>query len=375
MRKTERGLYRNLWLLVCIGAMLFFAPRNSLARHNYLGFAPAYPTGSSERFVPPSNPPYLTYERSFEIHLRLDKEGQVLDVPPACAADSLIARYVRDYLRNHDFEPAQFAGRRVDSRLPVRVTLRPGRKYPDFSFPVDSTGQIGDRQHYLDACRLNEVYPPQLETFPRYFGNIQPFDTVGLYPFVLLRLTLDTAGRPTSVNEVLSTFPAYTLTSKSAAIWADYKPARVGGEAVASDCFLLICYFPQINYPTEPWQREQLDSLIPLHRARVQLIPDTVALMQKPLPRKMPGNEFNVGGHSIGVIDTISIHMVVDSSGETGFRRFSKTTQPQHRVVRQLVNQLSFYPALDYQGRPQYYSGLVRIAFAGSKKIRIDYVW
>ena len=41
----------------------------------YLDFSPALPKESPEQFIPPGNPPYLTYEQSVPINLDINKEA------------------------------------------------------------------------------------------------------------------------------------------------------------------------------------------------------------------------------------------------------------------------------------------------------------
>jgi hypothetical protein len=149
----------------------------------------------------------------------------------------------------------------------------------------------------------------------------------------------------------------------------------VRGSPVPAECFVLVSFFPQINYPTRAWQRSDLDSLGLLARFRIRLLPDTVGSMSKPLPAKMPGDEFTLAGKHAAFRDTVSAVLSVDTTGRVSLRRFTKAREGLQKAVYELGARLRFFPALDYQGHPQRFSGLVSFIFQGSPKIRIVYHW
>ncbi len=342
---------------------------------SYFGFVLPVPDNMPYRFTPPSNPPYTTYERQVTMIIAINNSGVPEQVQPADSQDTRFAQYVEPYLRSVHFTPAAMNGKKTNARLPVIITFQPARKYPAFVFPVDSLGEIKDRGLYFYAYDLNNINPPKLVMFPKYFCNRKAIDSSSIYPFVLLKLQLDKEGKPTDVQKVRSTLPSYTQTTKSASLWAEYQPATVNNQPVASTCFLLVSYFPQLDYPTTPWIAERINSLSPLEQARVQLIPDTVGLMQKPLPRKLPGDVYQVINRRMFYHDTISAFIVVDSSEQVEIRRFSKLDKAHRQIIRDLKQQMLFYPAITYDGQPVSYGGLTNIIFISSGKIRIDYKW
>ncbi len=358
-----------LSLLVCVGV-------KTAARPGHFGFEPAYPSAFGRpELVMESNQPYLRFEQTVTIVLGIDKEGGVTSVVAKRSSDSAFAEYARAWLKSIRFEPATFEGKEVPSHLPVILQLRPRVRLPEIYFPVDSAGGIADADLYFKTFAINDISVPQLEEFPPYFCDLKVSDSSVLPKYVLIKVDLDESGRVTEVEEVSSTYHAFSRQVMSAVLWARFSPAAVRGSPVPAECFVLVSFFPQVNYPTPVWRRSDLDSLDPLASFRVRLLPDTVGLMAKPLPARASGEEFTLAGKHAVIRDTVSAVVSVDATGRASVRRFTEAREEMRQAVFDLGARLRFFPALDYLGRPHRFSGLVSLIFQGSPKIRIVYHW
>ena len=358
-----------LALSICIGI-------KTAARPSHFELAPAYPSASGEpELVMGSNLPYFRFERLVAVILDIDKEGRVTSVAAESSSDSAFAGYAQTWIKSIRFEPATLKGKEIPSHLPVILQFRPRVRLPDIHFPIDSVGAIVDTDLYFKTFALNDIRVPQLEEFPRYFCDLKVTDSSIVFKYVLVKVGLDESGRVTDVENVSSNYPAFSRQVMSAILWARFSPAVVQGSLVPAECFVLVSFFPQINYPTRVWQRSDLDSLGLLSRFRVRLLPDTVGLMSKPLPAKMSGHEFTLAGKHAFYRDTVSAALSVDTTGRVSLRRFTKAGETMQQAVYKLGERLRFFPALDYQGRPHRFSGLVSFIFQGSPKIRIVYHW
>jgi hypothetical protein len=89
----------------------------------------------------------------------------------------------------------------------------------------------------------------------------------------------------------------------------------------------------------------------------------------------MSGDEFTLAGKHTFYRDTVSAALSVDTTGRATLRRLTKAGEGMQQAVNELGGRLRFFPALDYQGRPHRFSGLVSFIFQGSSKIRIVYHW
>ena len=358
-----------LALSICIGI-------KTAARPSYFELAPAYPSASGEpELVMGSNLPYFRFERLVTVVLDIDNEGRVTSVAAEESSDSAFAGYARAWIKSMRFEPATFKAKEVSSHLPVFLQFRPRVRLPDIHFPVDSTGAIVDADLYFETFALNDIRVPQLEEFPRYFCDLKVTDSSVVFKYVLAKVGLDESGRVIDVEKVSSNYPAFSRQVMSAILWARFSPAVVQGSPAPAECFVLVSFFPRINYPTRVWRRSDLDSLGPLAKFRIRLLPDTVGLMSKPLPARMSGDEFTLAGKHTAFRDTVSAALSVDTTGRATLRRLTKTAEKIQQVVYELGARLRFFPALDYQGRPHRFSGLVSFIFQGSPKIRIVYHW
>ena len=365
-------------LIASLLVLLFaVAPFVSAAaeRPELFGFAPAIPPEELPLFDPPGNLPWMTYAREIPMVLDLDKKGRVTGVSTADPADTFFVAYVREYLRQIRFEPARVDGKKVSSRLPLWVGFSRRSKYPDFHFPIDGRLRVTDRERCERCYSLNEIRLPMLEQFPEYFASVHWSDTLEAYPLVLLKLRLDTAGTPTGIATVLATLREGAMTTASAALWAGYTPAVVRGEAVASECYLLVSYFPQIVYPPAAWVPGRPDSLPVLELARVRLLADTVGLLSKPLPRQTPGNAIHVTAKVSLMADTIGAVIAVDTAGKAALQLTSKVSPSLRSTLRGIIEDYSFYPARNYAGDPVRFRGRVLLITDGSARIRIKYVW
>ena len=345
------------------------------ARPELFGFAPAYPPEEMPLFDPPGNLPWMTYAREIPMVLELDKKGRVDGVSTPVPADTFFVAYVREYLKQIRFEPATVDGKKAASRLPLWVGFSSRSKYPDFFFAIDGRLRVADRERYERCFSLNDIQLPKLEQFPAYFASVHWSDTLEVYQLVLLKLRLDTAGTPTGIDTVLATLREGAMATASAALWAGYTPAVVRGEAVASECYLLVSYFPQIIYPTTTWVPGRSDSLPVLERARVMLLADTVGLLSKPQPRQTPGNAIHVTAKVSLMADTIGAVLAVDTFGTASLQLVSKVSPSLRSTLRGIIEDYSFYPARDYAGEPVRFRGRVLLVTDGSARIRMKYVW
>lgn len=356
-----------LALTACVGM-------KTAARPSYFELALAYPHGLPE-LVTESNLPYFRTERLANVILDIDAEGRVTSARAESSSDSAFAAYAQAWMKSIRFEPATFMGKKVPSRLPVVLQFRPRVRLPDLYFPVDSAGVIADADLYFGAFDLNDIRFPQLEEFPRYFCDLKSQDSSVIFKYVLVKVGLDESGRVTEVEEVSSTYPAFSRQAMSAVLWADFSPAVVQGSPVPGECFVLISFFPQISYPTRPWQRSHLDSLGRSARFRVRLLPDTIGLMSKPLLTRMNSDKFTLAGRHVAFRDTVSVALLVDTTGRVSVRRCTGAGKELQQAARELSARLKFFPALDYQGRAHRFSGLMSFIFQASPEIRIVYHW
>ncbi len=320
-------------------------------------------------------------ERTVAFTLTVTAGGRVAEVEIDRPADSLYrSRYV-DYLESLRFEPGLKDSVRVAMQLPLLMQVGAPGDSPTLFFPVQRNRAVMETGLYLRALSLNGVEPAAILSFPPYHGAVTIADTALLYPYIILRLELDETGAVTAIDPVFSSAPGINDQLRSAANWATYAPMKINGRAVASTNYLVVSFFPGISYPTCCLEAGRTDSLPILDRARMQLVPDTFGLMNKPIPiaawtgiQAATHADFLDGRFYAArvSIDTLGKAFLVDSSP---YSRDSTDYKKAKGTCQRAIEKIRFYPAVDYQGRPCVYTGLTYLTYESGTNVRIWYDW
>lgn len=328
------------------------------------------------RFVKDApKPPYLALETIVTVVLDLDKKGRLRGVELRSQSDSLFADYARKYFQSFKFEPARFRGKKTESRLPVSIRLRPRNRQPDLLFPVDDKLQVVDRNLYELGYRVNDIHLPQLKMFPPYFSDLSWEDSLSIMPLVLLKVQLDKEGSPTAIEGLFSTYPALTMPIQSAVLWASFAPARIGADPIASYFYLLVTFPPRADYPTRPFTPSTARKADLAERVRVTILADTVGPMLTPMPQSRNGEKAVSYGSLRQFQGNISAAVSVDTSGRiTALRKYG-AGRAYLREINGFLGELEMFPAVDFQGKPRPFEGLVHIEGTGSTNVRIRYFW
>jgi len=336
-------------------------------------FAPPYPI-LPPLFATDQNAPILPHEVLITAHLQVDGQGRVSSLASDSTDGFGLAAYVDGYLRGLAFHPASFAGREIASILPVEVRLRAGDRIPSFSFPVDSTGNAGDGRLYRATFPLNDIALPTVARFPSYFGapNV---DTTAMYRYLLMAVDLDTAGRYVDARTLINAYPAFEAQIMAALLWSEFAPAVVKGEAIPSTIYLLISFFGAVAYPTTIWPPVASDTVNLLENLRIRTYPDRVGLMTPPLPKNHPHDTYGLGPDHPFWRDTVYVQVEIDNRGQARMVGGDRPHAQLRSAVRDVVGSCDFYPALDFEGRPQEYRGRVALEFTGTPNVRIRYLW
>ncbi|MFH2049044.1 MAG: energy transducer TonB [bacterium] len=364
--------YQLLLLLLLMINLSLMAEAN---RPGIYGFAPSYPEKVPEIFSSDVKSPSLTRETEFILLLTIDNNGKVSDINVADDKDHQAGEYARQFLTNCSFVPALLNNNKVTSILPIKFRINPRIQTPDFKFPIDSEFNIADPDFYYYTFGFNNISLPEINYFPKYFCNIDWNDSLDLYPYILLRLDLDEKGEVKNVKEILSTYSNYTTTLMSASLWSEFIPAKVNDSNIACSSYLLISLFPQIYYPTQKYYNNQSDTLSIHDKTRLKIIPDTINIIQKPIPRSVEGDNIRISNIPRRLIDTLGLYVTVDTSGMAKIIRAGKTSKDTYRIMHEVFSRVKFYPAIGFDGKPVKYDGLLQLIINGSEKVRIKYLW
>lgn len=342
-----------------------------LPRAAYLGFAPAYPPPDlllerKDPLLP------ITQDSLVWLTLLVDAKGHPTGFTADTLYDSAVTKHLMQFFEPARLTPAAREGRAIASALRLHIRIRPNGLAPMVFWPVGSDGLVMDQTLFEQTVRSNDVLPPSLRTFPSYHGDIKRKDSLTVYPFVLIRVDLDSAGVPTAITPLRSTYGGFDQLLYTACNWATYTPALVQGRAVPSTVYVFVAFLANVSYPTRP-----LDFAMPLplrDALRVRTLYDTLGPLAPAIPRFIADDSLLMEGNPGITNGEGAVLCLVDTLGRARAARVAVTTNLQPRLQR-LVSQLEYYPALDHSGRPFGFVGPLRVRFTGSAYVRINVLW
>jgi len=307
--------------------------------------------------------------------LSVDSSGSVTGVSHETGVDTLLVSYARPYLESLAFEPATRDGRAAAARLPVILSYRRSVAFPSLTFPVNARPESVDHDLLEEAYRLNGIELPRLVAFPSYAGSVDKNDTSLVFPYILLKIELDRSGWLTAVEVVRSTLPDYNIPIQSAAMWAEYAPAAVAGETAPSEAFLMVSFFPQLDYPLKRWDRARLAGISLMQRESVRLFADTVGLMFEPVPRRRDADAYTLAARGPRGADSVDCYLSIDTLGFARLRPEREADRGLEETIQQFRQVLRFYPALGFDGRPRPFYGFITLVRDFSTTVRVRYHW
>ena len=337
-------------------------------------FAAPYPQ-SMPKFVGEGNAPMLQHETSITLELEIDADGLVSNISMDSSAHERLAAYVDPYLKQIQFTPALFQDQKAPSKLPMEALLWPGDHWPIFTFPIDTLGHLNNRQLYDRCLELNDITPPRVIRFESYFATPNMDTIANSYRYVLFAIGLDSSGVVLDRRKLISTFPVYDDQVKTAILWGEFAPAVVKGRSIPSTLYLMVSFFGTAAYPTPVWPPDPDSISNPLEFGRIREFADQLGLMALPLPRRLPSDIYPLGPDPTFRRDTVSVRVQIDTLGRCRFMGSEQTHKEIRDALRQIVPKIKFFPALDFNGRPQNYSGRALFEFYGEANVRVQCAW
>lgn len=367
----------RLLTVIAFVPVLATTPSIVSARPSYLGFEPAYP-----RQAPRVEGRFAWYRldtdsvRIMTLGVSADGRHVAVQMPSGGnPRDIDLVTALFQYMKGMAFEPARHDGVPVESRVPVLVRFRAGGVVPEVQFTIDWEGRVTDYDLYRLALEINGIEPPRLRRFPPLLSAVRRADSLAQYPYSLVRLDIDTAGRATAVEIVRTTHQGYEHQTVTACNWADFEPARVDGTPTPAPVYVLLSYFPEQSYPTPAWTAPPSDSVIIQMRLSVSVRADTLGLLAKPVPRNVFTEKFTLTEVPGASFSSAGIWAEVDTLGNARGLRVGSTFETTISRFRTLLEQLRFYPAIAMNGRPIRYMGPLEARFVGSGDVRIRFLW
>jgi len=362
---------------VLLYAMLAFAMSAAPVyseRPVYYGISPAYPKSAE---IPPSELrfPFIIGQRTIPFTLEIDQSGTIKKALPQLTVDSFLVKYVLSSLVKLQFEPAVINGAKAASNLPILIILNPRFRSTTIEFPVDAATHVKSRSLYFKALESCGAVLPRITKFPSYFCDLSRADSLKQLPFALLCLDLDESGQVKSSEIVNTNLPAFSAQIQSAALWAVFDPLKLNNEASPCRCFLIVSFFPQLEYPTGEINSLKDTVFEWYDRWRVQLLPDTVGLMLPPLPRNNDISELNITGKEGFFLGEVVANLSIDTLGNVRVRSIDTKKPPMQKAIVSTLKNIKFYSAMNFSGDAVPFEGTAKFSFQSRTSVRVDYFW
>lgn len=341
----------------------------------YQGYSLAVPLNSQ---IPATDisMPIIRNETFFKVIVSITENGETESLNFSQSLSPLMDKYLSSFLSQIEYQPADYLGSKRSCQLPLIIMAYPRFRNSEVVFPISSYFEVSDNFLYYEALRLNKFELPEILSFPKYYCDLKRFDSLQILPYVLEKLSLDSAGNVLKSENFSASLEAYTIQIQSASLWSEFSPLKIEGISRPSDCYLLVSFLPQLNYPTKKITALERDTSHWAERWRVMLLPDTVGIMVPPLPL-----ELNIGSITLKkqkqryltgeILATISI----DSLGKARVMSTDRKDVKFHEAINSAVSSVGFFPSMSFRGKPQKFIGKARFKFTSSAKVRVDYLW
>ncbi|RME20313.1 MAG: hypothetical protein D6800_13270 [Candidatus Zixiibacteriota bacterium] len=273
------------------------------------------------------------------------------------------------------FLPGSFDNQPVVQVIPFKILGFSGQHTLQLAFPVAADTTVKDPFLYGEALRLNEVEMPRIREFPSYFFQFLPDDSSKVYPYLLVRVTLDSTGRLVEAETIHNSARSFADQILTAVNWARFRPASVRGEATPVTTWLMISFFPEVSYPTSVLTAKDWSAAPLRERLRVHFLPDTTGLLMPPLPRYHQKGFIRLAKAKNRFYGTVHLPLAIDSNWVATLGRLRGRSDLLRRMCRELLSRERFYPALAADSRPVPFRGLIGMTFDGSENVRVAYSW
>ena len=343
----------------------------------YQGYSLAVPINSQTPATDISMP-IIRNETFFKVIVSVTEYGETENLNFSQSLSPLMEKYLSSILTQIEYQPAAYLGSIISCRLPLIIMAKPRFRNTEVVFPVRSDFEVSDNFLYYEALRLNKFELPEILSFPKYFCGIRRSDSLKLLPYVLEKLSFDSAGNVLKFENFSASIEAKAFSSQiqSASLWSEFSPLKFEGIARPSDCYLLVSFLPQLRYPTKKITAMDIDTSHWAEKWRVRLLPDTVGIMVPPLPIKL-----NIGSitlrkqKQIHLTGEILATIAIDSLGKARVLSTDRKEAKYHKAINAAVSSVGFFPALSFRGKPRKFIGKARFQFKRSAKVRVDYLW
>lgn len=381
-------MVRNLFLLMAfliycgLGADIGLAS-DIESFQNYLGVSLPYPKENPQIEMDKKHSKKRIGRAEFQVNLIIDQKGKIKELD-----------YSPDYLKWIDpikkklkktkfqFTEGRSLGKLI--KVPIVVIfgdefLKNGTINLKFPFIVQETETELDYKFDRDLAhvflRINNVILPEVKFIPPMKFRVDPTDKNGQYVTVAARVQIDELGELVNVTFPIEGMNKFTHSALTALIHSEFSPASINDTVVASDFLLVFRFFDNILYPYSP--TESVDSSDNLTYAQkwfmtIRLNPEDIYIY--PIPRNFPLGYIGSSGMTKFAFGEASGQVHINEDGETYFRA-ANVHESLKENISKIMSRFTWFPAVNTEGKYEWYSGKVKIKIDFAKKVVCNAEW
>jgi len=357
----------------------FPSPENIPGDSSPVYFDPGYNGISSNLWLQPGDRlPYAAFAVTSRIAFYLSKEGDVDSILMLEPTGAQFIDGIRNSLSRLRFSPAFLDTSPCPSILPAELlfTIRQDKGHAFLRVPFLASNGYKNRKLIDQMMILNGFNLPVLRKFPSYFCKAGTADRKESYNFAIFEIMLDSQGNPVDATEYCSSNADYSKLLGLAAFYAEYLPASFHKERFESGIFVMVRFFPELEYPTHLWPNFNLPSQsYPFEFIRLKSDLYLDSIINPAIPANIPGGIINWPDF-IPLNDSVWVKVKIDTMGQIVSHSFyTPVWGEKDSLTEQILRSLQFIPARDISNSVCEFSGSLMIRFQSGRNIRIEADW
>ena len=358
-------------LTICL--LLFLPKFGSASSVSLYGFTPAS-VDSLPSLMFGMKPIQKSESYLVRLIAEVDKKGKLKSIKAEEESDTRYLKFLEPYIQKLTFKPAIFDFKAKKSLLPIEVQISKVYTSPKFSFPLIADTLILDKELFERAVLLNKREFPEIISFPSYYADINSYDSTNRYPVVIEKITFK-EGKLFEIQNEQSTYDAFRDQIESAILYANFKLPALKNNKFSGDIFLMISFFPQINYPTKPYSNLSDYNANLLESHSVRIIDKSYYYLSEPLPKRIPSDKLSRVSSQFVIYEPIEILVYIDTLGNANLVRPPSNSKVVNSTIKRMVSRLKFFPAINQDLQPVEFRGFIRLEPFDELNIRISYNW
>jgi hypothetical protein len=313
-----------------------------------------------------------------DILIGLSQEGNVVLILPSSERWKPFVDIVLPSLVRMKFTPPIIEGKPIPFMLAAELIfyISKNRTNVVLRLPFIDDMNLYTKELIEKSLELNGFKLPQPIAIAPYYSNIKPTVNVTDYDFAIFLLTLDTSGGAEQIYEYCSSNHDISKLFKNAILYSKFTPAAYKGENIPSSLFLIVRYFPYLEYPTKNWPLpDSIQSAYPYEFLRIEPALYLDSIIHPAIPLNIPNGIIQWGSH-ISFVDSLVVGVVIDTLGKIiSHNYYTPTWDEKKNITDTLLSRLHFFPAREIDNSKANFGGEMVIRYEPGRNIRIEAKW